>query len=70
MRGLLAGYMGFVFFFAVGIGSALLRLSDNNVLCHGHHCLVIQNSVMVALSLIGFILFCVLAHWYKNESER
>ena len=64
MRGLLAGYVSFVFLLAVGIGASALRLS---MLCHGHHCLVFKNSVLVALSLIGFIIYCVLALWYKRR---
>ena len=64
MRGLLAGYVSFVFLLAVGIGASALRLS---MLCHGHHCLVFKNSVLVALSLIVFIIYCVLALWYKRR---
>ena len=62
MRGLLAGYVSLVFLLAVGIGVSGLRLF---MLCHGHYCLVIKNSILAALSLISFIIYCVLAHWYK-----
>ena len=65
MRGLLAGYAFFVFLFAVGTEAAVLRLLGYYyTLCYG---LVIQNSIIVALSLIGFILYCVLARWYKRR---
>ena len=66
MRGLLAGYMFLVAMFAIGTGANVLNLSVNS-LCHGHYCLVIENSITVALSLIGFILYCVLARWYKRR---
>ena len=65
MRGLLAGYMLFLFLGAMGIGIAIVRLSDNDVVCEGRYCLVIQKCSLAALSLIGFVLHCVLARWYK-----
>ena len=67
MRGMLAGYMGFIYLVALGIGIFLFKLLSEKGVCHELYCLVIQTSLATVLSLIGFILHCVLARWYKRR---
>ena len=65
MRGLLAGYVGFLYLSAVGVGVVLFTLL--NIFSHGPYHKIIRNCTETGLSLIGFILHCLLAHWYKRR---
>ncbi len=60
MRGLLRGYVVFFFFLSLAISITA------HFICHKYSCFVgIVESIFTALSLIGFILYCLLARWYK-----
>ena len=65
MLGVLLGYA--ILLYGISFSSSILLDVAFLNTCSGPqpHCLVIQNTVVTALSLIGFILHCVLAHWYK-----
>ena len=65
MRGLFAGYTVLLTLFPFSLGALIFWLFYS--LCTNEHCPIIQNSFTTALSLIGFILHCVLAHWYKRR---
>ena len=63
MRGLLTGYVVFVYISALAAGNLLQK----DVLCHNSLilCHLIRNATAAALSLIGFNIYCLLARWYK-----
>ena len=63
MRGLLTGYVVFVYISALAAGNFLQK----DVLCHDSLslCHLIRNATAAALSLIGFIIYCLLARCYK-----
>ncbi|XP_064396308.1 solute carrier family 15 member 4-like [Halichondria panicea] len=63
MRGLLTGYMMFLSFLSLSLNifNALLLYSNH---IHAHH---IVPSISTALSVIGLVLYCLLARWYKRR---
>ena len=63
MRGLLTGYVVFVYLSALAAGNLLER----NVVCPKSlsYCSVIRHATVTAVGLIGFIIYCLLARWYK-----
>ena len=63
MRGLLTGYTSFVVLISVSIGALIFFIFQRK--CAMPSCAVINGSISVFLSLVGFILYCVLARWYK-----
>jgi len=65
MRGLLAGYGIFTLFLSMGTAVILYRLFINFLLPDSSIKYIIQNAVFTGISLFGFILYCVLAYWYK-----
>ena len=65
MRGVLTGYVGLLFFSAIGIGAVPFQLLENGALCFKSYCSIIENGIAVALALIGLIVYCLLARWYK-----
>ena len=65
MRGVLTGYVGLLFFSAIGIGAVPFQLLQNGVLCFRSYCSITENGIAVALALIGLIVYCLLARWYK-----
>ena len=65
MRGLITGYVTLVFFSTIILGSVLYISFVN--LCTGPYCFIILYSLAVALAVIGFLLHCILARWYKRR---
>ncbi len=66
MRGLLLGYIWFIYIFSFMIAQALLiALQD----LHSKHrwAIVLHSGLASALSLTGFVLYCRLARWYKRR---
>ncbi len=65
MRGLLAGFAFLLHASSLGLGelffSVTIKLCDK---CYNY---IIYSSVMVAITLFGFILYCLLARWYKRR---
>ncbi len=65
MRGLLAGFAFLLHVSSSALGevffSMTIKLCDN---CYNY---IIYTSVMVAITLFGFILYCLLARWYKRR---
>ncbi len=64
MRGLLLGYVVLLYLMSISVGLIANICLDA---CVGQYCHVIENSVLTALSLVGFVLHCLLATWYKRR---
>ena len=60
MRGLLTGFSTLLSLLSL----ALLAVANDLV---PEAYIITRNSIITALSLVGFILYCVLAHWYKRR---
>ena len=58
MRGLSIGY----FWCLVLLTDVLLYR-----FCHGAFCNVLYGTVSAVFGIVGFVLYCVLAHWYKRR---
>ena len=67
MRGLFAGYMTIVFLLSIYLSVCFGYYSVTYILCSDCNINLIVFSVKLALSLFGFILYCVLARWYKRR---
>ncbi len=65
MRGLLAGFACLLHASSLGLGNVLFNILIN--LCDKCYNYIIYSSVMVAITLFGFILYCLLARWYKRR---
>ena len=65
MRTLATGYSTMSFFFPILMGT-LLHLSFDKF-CTGSYCSVIRCSISTALGIVGFLLHCILARWYKRR---
>ena len=65
MRTLVTGYAVLLLVSSVLLGSLLRHVSDVN--CTGPYCSIILNSITVLLAVIGFLLHCILARWYKRR---
>ena len=65
MRGLLAGFVFLLHASSLGLGTILFHFMIN--LCDKCYNYIIYSSVMVAITLFGFILYCLLARWYKRR---
>ena len=66
MRGLLTGFTTFIIFSSVslnGLVSGIIYQSQRNYL----YASIVYGSTQTCLSLVGFILHCVLARWYKRR---
>ena len=65
MRGLLAGFAFLVHVLSLGLGEFFFGMTVK----HGDKCYnyIIYSSVMIAITLFGFILYCLLALWYKRR---
>ena len=64
MRGLLTGYSIVLHFTLLGISSLLFRITEK-LLENYENKDIVRWSLAAALSLVGFILHCVFACWYK-----
>ena len=65
MRGLFAGYMSIVFSISYFVGTCFSYYSVK--ICSDCNIKLIIFSVKLAVSVFGFILYCVLARWYKRR---
>ena len=65
MRGLLTGYS--VFLHLASIGTGLVIFQQFRIVTTITYKDIIEWSLATGLSLVGFILHCVLAHWYKRR---
>ena len=65
MRGLLAGFALLLHFSSLVLGELLFSITVK--LCDKCYNYIISSSVMVAITLFGFILYCLLARWYKRR---
>ncbi len=65
MRGLLAGFAFLLHASSLFLGEAFFTITVK--LCDKCYNYIIYSSVMVAITLFGFILYCLLAHWYKRR---
>ena len=63
MRGFFAGYM----FFLAGLPLLLNGLSGTQFISRDGSGFLLLTAVKMAVSLFGFILYCLLAHWYKRR---
>ena len=62
MRGLLTGFATLITFSSISL-SSLLKFVIPELQAYS----IIHSSILTALSLVGFILHCVLGHWYKRR---
>ena len=65
MRGLLAGFAFLLHFSSLLLGELFFSITIK--LCDKCYNYIIYSSVMVAITLFGFILYCLLARWYKKR---
>ncbi len=65
MRGLLAGYTVFIFMLSIILGILVYQLIV--VFAPDLYNNVVHTSVAAVLSLVGFVLYCILARWYKRR---
>ena len=63
MRGLLTGYSVFLQLVSTGVGVVIIK----QVSTLSAYKDIIEWSLVAGLNLVGFILHCVLAHWYKRR---
>ncbi|XP_064403776.1 solute carrier family 15 member 4-like [Halichondria panicea] len=62
MRGLLLGYVLLLYLMSMSVGVII-----NICLSVGPYCQITEKSVFTALSLVGFVIHCLLATWYKRR---
>ena len=67
MRSLSIGYVWCIIFLASLISDILVNVFDT--LCTSSYCTVIYHSLATALSIVGFVLHCFLARWYKRRKR-
>ena len=65
MKGLMIGYMWSEYYISNIIANILAGILHTR--CDGDKCSVIYSSVATFWSIIGFVLICLLAHWYKRR---
>ena len=65
MRGLLAGFAFLLHASSLVFGVVFFDITVK--FCDKCYNYIIYSSVMVAITLFGFILYCLLAHWYKKR---
>ena len=65
MRGLLAGFAFLLHFSSLILGDFFFDITVK--FCDKCYNYIIYSSVMVAITLFGFILYCLLARWYKRR---
>ena len=61
MRTLVIGYAILLFVFSLILYFVFDRY------CTDPYCSIIHNSITVSFAVIGFLLHCILAHWYKRR---
>ena len=67
MRSLLIGYIWYIGYVSYTISYILVGLFDT--LYTSSNCTVIYYSLATVLSIVGFVLHCFLAHWYKRRKR-
>ena len=67
-RSLLIGYIWYIIYVSYPISTILVNLFG--MLCTSSNCTVIYYSLATALSIVGFVLHCFLAHWYKRRKRE
>ena len=65
MRGLLVGYVWFINSLSFVAAGGLLSIFTDA--CVETYCVVIYSVITTLLGLVGFVLYCVLAYWYKRR---
>ena len=65
MRGLLSGSLFLVMFLSIALGVLVFNVLLK--LCSTKHCLIIWYSIGGGLSIAGFLLYLVVAGWYKRR---
>ncbi len=65
MRGLLLGYVLLLYLMSMSVGLIIIIICLEA--CVGSYCQITEKSVFTALSLVGFLLHCLLATWYKRR---
>ena len=65
MRTLVIGYATLLLLLSIFIGSLPRKLFVRH--CTDTYCSIILNSITVSLAVIGFLLHCILARWYKRR---
>ena len=65
MRGLFSGYTCLFLYYSTAFGMIFFWLFSS--FCKKEYTFIAQNVFVTTLSLVGFILHCVLAHWYKRR---
>ena len=66
-RSLFIGYIWGLIYVSFIISTMLVELFGT--LCTSSNCTVIYYSIATSLSIVGFVLHCVLAHWYKRRKR-
>ena len=64
-RALMIGYTTVIVGVSMLIGF-FLKFSFSK-LCNYNSCSIIQDSLSLAMAVVGFLLHCILAHWYKRR---
>ena len=67
MRGLFSGYITLLIVFSVTLGNSINSVFYNTTFCISCNKNLILVAIKLALSLFGFILYCLLARWYKRR---
>ena len=65
MRTLVIGYSILLLLSSELLASSLCLVFKRY--CTDTYCFIIHNSLAVSLAVIGFLLHCILAHWYKRR---
>ena len=65
MRTLVTGYAILLLLSSELLGSLVRHIFYEN--CTSPYCFIILNSITVSLAVIGFLLHCILARWYKRR---
>ena len=65
MRTLVMGYAILLLLSSELLGSLVRHIFYEN--CTSPYCSIILNSITVSLAVIGFLLHCILARWYKRR---
>ena len=66
-RSLFIGYIWGIIYVSFIISTMLVELFGT--LCTSSNCTVIYYSLATALCIVGFVLHCFLAHWYKRRKR-
>ena len=65
MRTLVIGYTTLLLLLSISIGSLPRKVFVRH--CTVTYCSIILNSITFSLAVIGFLLHCILARWYKRR---